>query len=250
MIVFDFSQSVKLPSSSKDMQQAGLSLATYNQDLSSIQENSDGLFGALCFHRYMFLGVANSQINAVDGMLQQEGYAESDRQYLVTILEKMFAQHFIHFDEKYLRLVAIPDSEVINADTNKIERKSQIIGIGAYASGSLFVDLLLGLRRYHFDTFGTIDNRFEREVISKGSSTKSVFVENLEAVILNSIFSIKDYALHAEVESKLVDSLKAIFLQRFDEANLYYAKETQWLGVLSELKDEIAPVTEMTGEEM
>ena len=91
-----------------------------------------------------------------------------------------------------------------NVIRNAIERRSQVIGISAYASMSLFVDLLLGLKRHHIDVFHTIDNRFD-----KVQSTKSLLLSYISSLVDLTTFTTGDYLEDQNAEN----NLKQIFVR-------------------------------------
>lgn len=241
--MFDFSQMVSIPKNDPV-----LKLSAYNEQIQTVSANTSGVFGALYFNRYMMINVINNQINAFYQAMKEQGLSDDDIAPTISILDTVYDNYLMTWDSHFQPTIGLSDMNVLNGDDDKLARYSQIIGVAAYVSMSLFVDLLLGVKRYHIDAFGVIDDRFEKEVLDKGVPTKSLFVTHLLPLIRTNLFSAKDFALEG-AEQSLIQSISDAALERFDEATLFYAKETQWKNILSDLQLDIIPLSQIQEQE-
>jgi hypothetical protein len=236
--MFDFS---KMDLNIPDMPKPKLVMPAYYEQLDkAVEGNELGLTASLGFNRYWLIMMFKLQINASLEALTENKFSQDDIDTFHIEIDRLIGKWFEKRDYQYPTVIAVMDHNVIR---NAIERRSQVIGVSAYASMSLFVDLLLGLKRHHIDVFHTIDNRFD-----KVQSTKSLLLSYISSLIDLTTFTTGDYLAEPNAENNLKQILCDIALHRFDEATFFYAKENQWLNILSTLTDDKPDLSEVNDE--
>lgn len=237
--MFDFS---KMDLTVPDIPKPELTLPAYYEQLNKAVESSElELLGTLSFNRYWLIAMFKTQIDASLEALKDNNFPQDDINTFYFEIDRVIGKWLEMRDTQYPTIIALMDHDVIH---NAIERRSQVIGVGAYAAMSLFVDLLLGLKRHHFEVFKAIDNRFEQV-----QSTKSLLLNYVDDLINLTTFTTGDYLSNPNAENELKQALSNIALHRFDEATFFYAKESQWLNILNTLTVEKADLSDITDDE-
>jgi len=222
--MFDFS---KMDLNIPDMPKPKLVMPAYYEQLDkAVEGNELGLTASLGFNRYWLIMMFKSQINASLEALTENKFSQDDIDTFHIEIDRLIGKWFEKQDYQYPTVIAVMDHNVIR---NAIERRSQVIGISAYASMSLFVDLLLGLKRHHIDVFHTIDNRFD-----KVQSTKSLLLSYISSLVDLTTFTTGDYLEDQNAENNLKQIFEKIYFLKYSKKDVL---ETEKEKIFNEVEN-------------
>ena len=238
--MFDFS---KMDIDVPELKPAKYLLEPYFEQVTRSLSPNYGLLGHIQFNRSFLIYLIKV---SVDNTIEQlkSSLSEDDLGRIFLVLNQSMGNYIHSWNYTYPDLLVVSDYNVLNHEN--AEPRSQVIGLAAYASMSLFVDLMLGVKRHHIDTFGVIDNRLN-DVLNAKQSTKQLLLQYLDDLIDFNLFSVGDYG-SKDVEESIKKNLFNMALFRFDEAAFFYAKETQWLNLLEGLNHSAIPLSEIKEE--